>query len=169
MAESSAAMAAEKIKAGRPSTGKHDAEQQRTWRNQKRRAKYQRRQTESREHAEPETERGPYVPSEESIVLASVLGNTVWNLSRMFSHHRALTKDEQHELGAALDPVLYKWLPALDDWKAEATLLMVTWMLWNATAPPPLEDSENGDQGEGDGARRPAPRGAPSIAEVLES
>lgn len=80
-------------------------------------------------------EREPYQPTPEGIAVSSVLGNTVWNLSRLMTNCRALSDEEREELGAALDPVLYKYLPVLDDWKAEATLVMVAWTLYERTKP----------------------------------
>lgn len=102
--------------------------------------------------AEPEhdeDEREPYVPTEEGIAISAVLGNTIWNLSRMFTKHGALTAEQQHDLGAAIDPVMYKYLPLLDDFRAEATLVMVVWTIWNATTPP-KKGSTDGDAREQD-------------------
>src|SRR5438128_1525096 len=80
-------------------------------------------------------DRPPYVPTEESIVLSTILGKTLWGLSCMLTRHKTLTDEQARELGTALDPVLYKWLPLLEGWKAEATLIVVTWGLWSATKP----------------------------------
>lgn len=97
----------------------------------------------------PEEERPPYQPTEEGIVLSGVLGKTLWDLTTLFTRHRGLNAEEQRRLGEALDPVLYKYIPVLDDFKAEATLVMVCWALWQATAPVEAEVGPDHDsQGE---------------------
>ena len=135
---------------GRKPTDKSTPEQRAQWKVER----DQKRQRAKAPDPNAEPERPPYQPTEESIVLCSVLGNVLWNLSRIFSHHRVLTQPEQRQLGEALDPVFWKYLPALDAWKAEATLVMVVWLLWQSTTPEPVEEdgaepSHGGDRQEG--------------------
>lgn len=93
-------------------------------------------------------ERPPYVRTEEGVALSSILGRTLWGILASFTKRRQLTEEEGKALGEALDPVLYKYLPAMGDWAAEIALIMVSWQLWNATAPPPDENEGNENQTE---------------------
>jgi len=117
---------------GRP---KSSPEQREKWRLDRAR----RRAEESGDKGAPEAERAPYVETPEGVAMSAVLGGTIWSLVSRFTAHRDLTAKERTELGRALDPVLYKWLPALNEYAAEAALLMTAWNLWNATAPVPVE------------------------------
>jgi hypothetical protein len=108
-------------------------------------SKTRKRSTPLKSKPEPEdddAERPPYAPDPASIALCVILGNTLWNMSRIISHHRALTEEEQQGLGSAMDPVFYKYLPALENWKSELTLVMCIWGLWQATTPEPEKAPE---------------------------
>jgi len=96
-----------------------------------------------------ETPREPYVADPTSIMLSGILGATLFNLAARIGHHRSLTDDETKALGTALDPVLWKWLPVLGDWKAETGLLVTCLALWQVTTPKPEEDESGADTGEG--------------------
>lgn len=76
-----------------------------------------------------------YTPTDESVAMSAALGDALWTLSRIASGRRALTVDERLTLGRAVDPVLFKYLPALGDWAAETGLVITLWALWTATAP----------------------------------
>jgi hypothetical protein len=103
--------------------------------------------------SEVEKPREPYVPDPTSIMLSGMLGATIFNLAARIGHHRALTDEETQQLGEAIDPVLWKWLPVLGDWKAEAGLAMVLLMLWQQTTPP---KEDEGNAGTGDGSSEAA-------------
>lgn len=138
---------------GKASSETDDARRAR-WREDKRKAR-----SRSSEVAETDGKRStePYVPDPTSIMLSGMLGATIFNLACRIGHHRALTDEEVTQLGEALDPVLWKWLPVLGDWKSEAGLVMVLLTLWNQTTPP--KETEDND-GTGIGNGEPALEGA---------
>lgn len=129
---------------------KHDEETRRRWRERKRAKRsgettrvYRRR---NREDESDEESRPPYKPDEMSIKMCGKLGALVWNFSRMFHGRRELTDKEQRDFGEALDPVLYKYLPALNDWAVEMNLLGTCVGIWNATTPEPKPADSNAEK-----------------------
>jgi len=104
------------------------------------RAKYAQRKARLAEPDEADTtERAPYAPDPASIAMTAVLARNLWKLSTLITHRRELTDEEAQSLGAALDPVLYKYVPLLDEYAAEVNLAGVVFMLWSSTAPPKPE------------------------------
>ena len=84
----------------------------------------------------------PYVATEQSIAAATALGATLWKLVGMFAGYRALEKDEAKDLGKALDPVLFKYVPQVQNWQAEINLVIVVVGLASITRIPKPEAPE---------------------------
>ena len=103
---------------GRP-PGKSTAKQRAKWREQKRR--------------QAEEEETSYEPDAAGIAACALLSQTLWRLGGPFLHLRPLTDEEAAQLGAAVDPVLKKYLPALEEWQAEVNLGVVLLGLIQAT------------------------------------
>jgi hypothetical protein len=110
-----------------------------------------------------QVQREPYVKTAEGVAMSGMLGSALWDLTCIFTHRRGLTADEVEKFGEALDPVLYKYLPVLGDWAAEATLLMCCWSIWQATTPEETDDADESDTGSGAG------NGAPETAAEIRT
>lgn len=78
----------------------------------------------------------PIEVSEADIKGAGFLGAVVWKIVGTFTGNRALTRDEQGELGEALAPVLAKWLPDLNEFAPEIALVVTVWGLYETTKAP---------------------------------
>lgn len=77
---------------------------------------------------------------EASIQACAVLGKTIWdNLVAPATNRLPLADDQALALGAALDPVLEKYLPMLGDWRAETALVMTVLALFQATKKQPVD------------------------------
>jgi len=85
--------------------------------------------------AESGTERAPYVKTAEGVLMSTLLANTLWNVSRIFTKRRELTEPEAKQIGEALDPVLHKYLPMASDYSIEIAFVVTVYMVWNATTP----------------------------------
>lgn len=79
------------------------------------------------------------VVSPEEIAGAAALGNVVWNLAAPMFRHRALTDVEANQLGAALAPVVKRYLPMLGRWQYEVALAVVVFQLAQTTKLPAPE------------------------------
>jgi hypothetical protein len=88
---------------------------------------------------EDEPEDGPATPEE--VAGAALLGGTVWALAGPMFGLRELTAPEAQQLGAALAPVVRKYLPLLGEWQAEVNLILVVAGLYSATRVQPREVS----------------------------
>lgn len=66
--------------------------------------------------------------------LCAFLAATIWDIGAPFAKRRSLTDDEALKLGQALDPVLWKYAPAISNWQLEINLLVTVAMLWQGTA-----------------------------------
>jgi hypothetical protein len=64
---------------------------------------------------------------------SKALAITAWFIASKMLPVRELTEEEGDQLGAALDPVLCKWIPILGEWKYEANLLACVVMIYMAT------------------------------------
>jgi len=82
---------------------------------------------------ELEEEREPYKASEASVQGAALLGATLWRIAGPMVKLDALTEDEALELGQALDPILYKYVPMVSEWREELNALVVIVGLFGAT------------------------------------
>lgn len=71
---------------------------------------------------EDKKERPPYVATESSLAAAALLSATLWKLAGPMLKLSPLKAEEAEELGRAVDPILAKYVPALDDWREELTL-----------------------------------------------
>lgn len=90
-----------------------------------------------------------------SVKACSFMAGTLWNvIVAKFTKHRALTPEEADQLGAALDPVLDKYLPNMGGYGAELALIVVAGSLWISTEPPKVE---KGPDGGGADLEIPAP------------
>jgi len=66
--------------------------------------------------------------------MCAFLVATLWGILAPFIKHRDITDQEALQLGSALDPVLYKYLPGLSGYTLEINLLLVVGTVWQATA-----------------------------------
>lgn len=71
---------------------------------------------------EAKEEREPYKATEQSVAGTAVVVATLWKIAGPMVKLSALTADEARELARALDPILYKYVPLLDEWKEEFNL-----------------------------------------------
>lgn len=126
--------AAEEVRAKR--APKHDDATRERWRRQKRERKA--RKLKGGDES-PKPERPPYVPDPASIQACAYMSKTLWTFVAGFTKHRMVTDEEALQIGGAIDPLLWKYLPAMADWKEELNLAMVLMAIWNATSPPPEE------------------------------
>ncbi len=67
-------------------------------------------------------EREPYKASPEGIATSALLMGTLWKVAGPMLKLDALTEDEATQLGAAVDPILHKYVPLLDAWREEINL-----------------------------------------------
>lgn len=74
-------------------------------------------------------------PAEKMLAVQAMAtaGALLWKVAAPVTKCRPLTDDEALALGTALDPVVEKYLPMLGDWKAETTLLITIFALYEAT------------------------------------
>ena len=89
-------------------------------------------ETDKQEDTEPKKE-FKYTKSEGSVFACTMLAGTVWNIVGKFANLRELTDKEAQQLGEALDPVIAKYVPILEDWQYEINLLVVISSLYQAT------------------------------------
>jgi len=103
--------------------------------------------------AKPESDDQP-VPgtSPSDIAAASLLSKTVWGLAGPMFHFRPLNGEQADRMGAALAPVLAKYLPSLDRWSLELNLAVVVYQLGTETREPRSETKSDsldpGNEGE---------------------
>lgn len=165
MSETNTAAVAAEMKGRRAPQGA-DQDQRTKWREQKRKARERARGGAS-QAPEPTEVRPPYEPNPASIALCAKLGSVLWSLSCMVTKHRALTDEEAHELGAALDPLFYKYLPAVNQFAEELNAVGTVWQLWEATKPDETATDRADDVRSDEGVTR-GDRSTPSGAEVLD-
>lgn len=74
-------------------------------------------------------------PGEKALAVQAMAtaGALLWKVAGPVTKCRPLTDDEALALGTALDPVVEKYLPMLGDWKAETTLMITIFALYEAT------------------------------------
>lgn len=77
--------------------------------------------------------REPYVATDDGIALCGMVGGTLWQLAGPMIGLRPLTEPEKDQLGRALDPLLWKYLPALGDWQIEFNAVLTVLALVTAT------------------------------------
>jgi len=90
--------------------------------------------------------------------VCAFLSATLWGIAAPMLNHRDITDDEARELGAALDPVLFKYLPGITGYALEINLILVVGTIWANTALPkktPVGAADNANirlvpVGEGD-------------------
>jgi hypothetical protein len=68
--------------------------------------------------------REPYKATPEGIASAQLLCATAWTIAAPMLKLDSLTEDEAEQLGKAVDPILHKYVPLLDDWREEINLVV---------------------------------------------
>jgi hypothetical protein len=91
--------------------------------------------------AKPAAEEEPITEAE--IAMFATLGGVLWGLSAKLFDMEGLTEKEAHDLGAAMAPVARKYIPSLDEYAPEATLIIMVGGLIvskrRKTKPAPME------------------------------
>jgi len=63
--------------------------------------------------------------TEGEIEIFAMLGGTIWSIVARFTDMEGLTPEETYKLGAAMAPVARKYIPSLDEYAPEATLIIM--------------------------------------------
>lgn len=91
------------------------------------------RQEKARAAKEAEAAGAPPPITDQDVAACALLGSTVWTLMGKIIGMRPLFPEESHELGAAMAPVVVKWMPFMSKWAPELNLVVVTVTLYQAT------------------------------------